>query len=221
MSDKSITINYTAKTIDGQDKLWTGFGSGMAHGLSAKVGNYTISEFKASEIFVDCVEISKYLETCDKVKTDFVGIHSGLNSFIEMLAKGAYIPFCQIEILERLRAAIGDAICKADQEGYERAVKDQQDAIENHKEYVLPSARLADRIYSGEIAGVVRPGEALLAMTDEQFASIVEKINSEPSGSLEIIDDSPFEPEERARYIAKQMINAALDEHMAKLEGGK
>lgn len=52
MSDKSITINYTAKTIDGQDKLWTGFGSGMDHGLSAKVGNYTISEFKASEIFV-------------------------------------------------------------------------------------------------------------------------------------------------------------------------
>lgn len=234
MSKDRITINYSAITADGKEKKWTGWGDGIELGGKA-AANYHLSEFKADSIMIDGEEITKYLENCEKVKSDFVDVHTWLVGFVSKVSQGEYVPPSNNDVLERLRVAVTDAICKADQEGYERAVKDQQEAIENHKEYVLPSARFAaggyvrrGRIDNGEIAGVlgnayIVPSALYSGKSDAEIRDEILKAQSEVAAEsrLEIIDDSPFEPEERARYIAKQMINAALDEHMAKLEGGK
>lgn len=221
MNDKSITIKYTAKTIDGQEKLWSGFGSGMEQGLSAKAGNYTISEFKASEIFIDCVEISKYVAEAEDIRKAYNDNLKGVLAIIDGAKTGKYVAaFKDLPIIEELRHALGEAICRADQEGYERAVKDQQDAIENASGFTSGGYVKRGQIYNGEIPGVVRPGEAFFSLTDEQVSAMLDDAKCE-SGGLILIDDAPIEPEERARQIAKQMISAALDEQMAKLKGGK
>lgn len=228
MSKDRITINYSAITADGKEKKWTGWGDGIELGGKA-AANYHLSEFKADSIMIDGEEITKYLENCEKVKSDFVDVHTWLVGFVSKVSQGEYVPPSNNDVLERLRVAVTDAICKADQEGYERAVKDQQDAIENHKAYVLPNARVKlGSLDGGKVSSEIGKGYILRSARhsgkgEAELRDEILKAQAEVAAEscLELIDDSPFEPEERARYIAKQMINAALDEHMAKLEGGK